>query len=92
MIENLTLEGYEWSAENNDVVASDVLSAKLPVSSIKWVHKDQSTKEELLQRLPIPVYLNSERLDLLFSVKIASNQPRADLYQRGIALTAWSIS
>jgi dynein heavy chain 1 len=91
MLEGLTLEGYEWSTKNNDVLASDVLSAKLPTTTIKWVHvdhKDDMPDSDKVTQLP--VYLNNERLNLLFSVKIVSEQPRTDLYQRGIALVSWS--
>lgn len=90
-IDHLTLEGYEWNTEDNDVFASDVLSTNLPTSSIKWVHKDQKDSIGDADKITqLPVYLNNERLNLLFSVKIVSGQSRTDLYQRGIALVSWS--
>jgi dynein heavy chain 1 len=91
IIDGLTLEGYEWSTAKNDLVASDVLSVRLPTTTLKWVHKTQKDaivdKSKMTQ---IPVYLNNERLNIIFSVKIMSNQPKTDLYQRGIALASWS--
>lgn len=89
IMNGLTLEGYEWSNDKNDVVPSDVLSDKLPPSTLKWIRKEQK-ESELSDMTKIPVYLNNERINLIFSVKIRSDQPRNALYQRGIALAAWS--
>lgn len=91
IIESLTLEGYEWSSQSGDVVASDLLSTKLPTTTFKWIRKqDKESIGDSSKITQIPVYLNNERLNLLFSVKIVSEQPRTELYQRGIALVSWS--
>ena len=90
-IDGLNLEGYEWSNEEADVVASDILSDKLPITTFKWLRKEQKDKQIEEEHITqIPVYLNNERLNLLFSVKIESREPQTELYQRGIALVAWS--
>mmetsp|Transcript_42601 Transcript_42601/g.49780 ORF Transcript_42601/g.49780 Transcript_42601/m.49780 type:complete len:516 (-) Transcript_42601:57-1604(-) len=95
IIDGLTLEGYEWSKDSQEIIASNVLSEKLSSVTLKWIRigaeeEDEKNKEEV-KSTQIPVYLNSERLNLLFSVKIHSQQSKAELYQRGICLVVSSI-
>ena len=91
IIEGLNLEGYSWSKENKDLIASASLIEKLPHIILRWTRISETDSKDLQASTQIPVYLNSERLNLLFSVKVISQQSRSDLYLRGIALVAWSL-
>ena len=90
IIEGLNLEGYSWSQDIQDLIASASLSEKLPPVTLRWTRIGENDGKDLSNATQIPVYLNSERLNLLFSVKVISEQSRSDLYLRGIALVAWS--
>ena len=87
-----SIEGAQWDKAKSTIVIGDNLSYPLPSVMLKWVHKSQVEKgaKELLQ---VPVYLNSSRNKLLFSVKLAAGDlPQYLWYQHGIALIAWNKS
>lgn len=90
LVEGLSIEGGTWRS------ASLTMSKELsnPVKTVKftWVKINPEDKYKLQEdQIFVPVYLNNTRKNLLFSVKLnCGSIPRNNLYQRGIALIAWS--
>eukprot|EP00831_Metopus_contortus_P050084 TRINITY_DN41_c0_g1_i10.p1 TRINITY_DN41_c0_g1~~TRINITY_DN41_c0_g1_i10.p1 ORF type:complete len:417 (-),score=90.89 TRINITY_DN41_c0_g1_i10:9-1259(-) len=92
IIKNLSIEGAQWNKDERKIMVGDNLSYSLPVVMFKWVHKSQIPKSGS-SMLQVPVYLNSSRSKLLFSVKLESGEmPHYLWYQRGIALFSWNKS
>jgi hypothetical protein len=38
----------------------------------------------------VPVYLNRTRKNIILSIKLKCGKNRTDLYQKGVAIIAWS--
>lgn len=89
VLKGLCIEGAEWSYEENKLIMTDSLFSSLPPFMLKWSVKDPNAMKNMF---PIPVYLNSMRKNLLFSVYIKneSELSNEDWYQRGIALVSWN--
>ena len=68
---------------------TDSLFSQLPPFLLKWSVKKNINLEKVF---PIPVYLNTMRKNLLFSVFIKNESvlTDSDWYQRGIALISWN--
>jgi hypothetical protein len=66
----------------------------LPRANFKWVNKNKKGEDgvdDSTEYIQIPVYLNSQRTTLLFSLKIPTfGIPAYVWYQRGVALFAWN--
>ena len=89
VLKGLCIEGAEWNYEQNKLIMTDNLFCQLPPFMIKWSVKDDNNMNDMF---PIPVYLNTMRKNLLFSVYIKneSELSNEDWYQRGIALISWN--
>ena len=60
----------------------------MPNVNFKWVHKSEIETE--IETIEIPVYLNTQRTNLITSVNIPTHGvPKYVWYQRGVALFAW---
>ena len=57
----------------------------LPVTNLKWT---KLTGDVRLSKLTLPVYLNSTRTELLFTVDlaVAAGQDTHSFYERGVAV------
>jgi hypothetical protein len=68
---------------------TDSLFSQLPPFMLKW---SVANEGDMKNMFPIPVYLNTMRKNLLFSVYIKneSDLSNEDWYQRGIALISWN--
>ena len=68
---------------------TDSLFSQLPPFILKWSVKKNANMKNIF---PIPVYLNTMRKNLLFSVFIKNESvlTDSDWYQRGIALISWN--
>ena len=89
VLKGLCIEGAEWNYDSNKLIMTDNLFCQLPPFMIKWSVKDDKGINGMF---PIPVYLNTMRKNLLFSVYInnESELSNEDWYQRGIALISWN--
>ena len=83
------IEGAEWDYDNNKLIMTDSLFSQLPPFMLKW---SVANEGDMKNMFPIPVYLNTMRKNLLFSVYIKneSDLSNEDWYQRGIALISWN--
>lgn len=83
------MQGADYSSDEQRIKMTESLQSKLPHVNFKWV-----VKEEIDQEIPtieIPVYLNTQRTNLITSVRIPTNGiPSYIWYQRGVALFAWN--
>ena len=90
VVSGLCIEGAEWDYESGKLIMTDNLNYLLPQVIMKWV-----VKSKLEPKLfALPVYLNTSRKNLLFSVmfKNDSDLSDADWYQRGTALISWNMT
>ncbi|MCQ2815661.1 MAG: AAA family ATPase [archaeon] len=89
VIKGLCIEGAEWNYDSGKLVMTDNLFTQLPPFMMKWSAKKDT---DMSSMFPIPVYLNTIRKNLLFSVYIKNESGLTDydLYQRGIALISWN--
>jgi len=90
VVSGLFIEGAEWDYDTGRLVMTDNLSCELPKAILRWV-----VKSKLDSKLfALPVYLNTTRKNLLFSVMVQneSDLSDADWYQRGTAIVSWNKS
>ncbi|XP_050421392.1 dynein heavy chain, cytoplasmic isoform X3 [Adelges cooleyi] len=81
----LKLQGAQ--CRNNQLLLTSSIMTDLPVTLLRWTHV--STEECLRpNKLSLPVYLNSTRSELLFTVEldVAPGQDHHTFYERGVAL------
>lgn len=82
-IRGLKMEGGQWN--DNEICLTSEPSSKLPKTVIRWTRKDQ--KQEVQNIVELPVYLNSDRSDLLFTISVPANAEEKDrIPQRAVAL------
>ncbi|XP_034944602.1 dynein heavy chain, cytoplasmic isoform X1 [Chelonus insularis] len=72
--------------KDNQLYLTSTIMTDLPVTMLRW-HR-ASSEEVRKGKLSLPVYLNSTRTELLFTVElnIASNQEPHSFYERGVAV------
>jgi hypothetical protein len=83
------MQGADYSTDESRIKMTESLQSKLPNVNFKWVVADEIDQE--IPTIEIPVYLNTQRTNLITSVKIPTNGiPSYIWYQRGVALFAWN--
>jgi dynein heavy chain 1 len=90
VVSGLFIEGAEWNYDTGKLVMTDNLSSQLPKAILRWVVKSRLDSKIFA----LPVYLNTTRKNLLFSVMVQndSDLSDADWYQRGTAIVSWNKS
>jgi len=90
VVSGLCLDGAEWDYDTGKLKMTDNLNYQLPRIIIRWIVKSKIDSKSFA----IPVYLNSSRKNLLFSImfKNESELSDADWYQRGTAVISWNKS
>ncbi|CEG69843.1 Putative Dynein heavy chain [Rhizopus microsporus] len=82
-IHGMKIEGGIW--KENEIRLTSEPSNKLPNTTIRWIRKDQ--KEDNENMVELPVYLNSDRSDLLFTIRTCANKEEKDrIPQRAVAV------
>ena len=80
----LALEGAAWSTDK--LVLNDGEAVRLNPSQIRWVQSEETPKEALVN---LPVYLNNDRSDVLFTVDLPFDSIAGALVaMRAVCLTA----
>lgn len=80
-VRGLKMEGGQWA--DGEVRLTSEPSTKLPNTIIRWIRKEQKQKDQV----ELPVYLNSDRSDLLFTIGVPANAAEKDrIPQRAVAL------
>lgn len=81
-VRGLRMEGGRWD-DKGEVCLTSVPSTKLPKTAIRWVKEDAKTGNEVA----LPVYLNADRSDLLFTINVPARADEKDrIPQRAVAL------
>lgn len=83
----LKLQGAQ--CRSNQLLLTSTIMMELPVTLMRWVRLSTAEYEKLNSgKLALPVYLNSTRTELLFTVdlNIASGQDSHSFYERGVAV------
>ena len=80
----LKLQGAQ--CKNNQLYLTSTILTDLQVTLLKWVRKSSHSHKE--DKILLPVYLNSTRSELLFTINlnIAPNQDSHSFYERGVAI------
>ncbi|XP_039279680.1 dynein heavy chain, cytoplasmic [Nilaparvata lugens] len=80
----LKLQGAQ--CRNNQLLLTSTIMMDLPLTLLRWVRGTPGT--EVQGKLTLPVYLNSTRTELLFTVdlNIAPGQDQHSFYERGVAV------
>jgi len=84
-VEGLKLSGAV--CRGNQLAVSNEISTNLHLTRLRWVRNTEGDSGSLIQ---LPVYLNSSRANLLFTVNLplASGQKKTDFHERGVAIIA----
>jgi dynein heavy chain 1 len=81
----LALEGAAWSTDR--LVLNDGEAVRLNPSQIRWVQSDDSSVSK--SAVNLPVYLNNDRSDVLFTVDLPFDSSAGALVaMRAVCLTA----
>lgn len=84
LYQGLLLEGASWT--NDRMVLNQGDSVRLSSSQIRWVQNDDAHDKTLVN---LPVYLNNDRSDVLFTVNLPFESAAGSLVAtRGVCLTA----
>lgn len=91
ILDGFSMQGAEYSQEDQAIKLTESLGGNLPKVNLKWVHVSQIDQEAISQQIEIPVYLNKQRTDLIAAVKIPTQGiPQYVWYQRGVAFFTWT--
>jgi dynein heavy chain 1 len=84
VVDGLVLEGASWT--NDRLILNDGDAVRLNSSQLRWVQIDESNQEGLVN---LPVYLNNDRGDVLFTVDLPFDTASGPLVAtRAVCLTA----
>ncbi|KAI8328287.1 dynein heavy chain [Blakeslea trispora] len=82
-IRGMKIEGGKWS--DSEISLTSEPSSKLPKTVIRWIRKEQ--KQSIDNMVELPVYLNSDRSDLLFTMGVVANaEQKSRIPQRAVAI------
>ncbi|XP_046751875.1 dynein heavy chain, cytoplasmic isoform X5 [Diprion similis] len=83
-VTGLKLQGAQCKA--NQLVLTSTIMTDLPVTMLRWFRS--SAEEPVKGKLSLPVYLNSTRTELLFTIdlNIMNGQEQHSFYERGVAV------
>lgn len=86
MVVGLVLEGASWTADQ--LTLNNGETVRLNPSQIRWVQVDESQTEQGTTA-NLPVYLNGDRSDVLFTVDLPFDSAAGSLVAtRAVCLTA----
>ncbi|KAK7789348.1 hypothetical protein R5R35_002380 [Gryllus longicercus] len=82
----LKLQGSQ--CRNNQLHLTSTIMTDLPLTLLRWVRTGPGAEAAARSKLSLPVYLNSTRTELLFTVdlNIAPGQDQHSFYERGVAV------
>ncbi|SAL98745.1 hypothetical protein [Absidia glauca] len=84
-VRGMKMEGGEWS--NNQVCLTSEPVVKLPGIGLRWTRGSGKALELNDTTVALPVYLNSDRSDLLFTINVAVQPDQKDrIPQRAVAM------
>lgn len=83
----LVLEGAAW--ETDKLALNDGASVRLGSSQIRWVQAAEGSASASVGTVNLPVYLNDDRNDVLFTVDLPFEGTGAEMVaMRAVCLTA----
>ncbi|KAL0950615.1 hypothetical protein HGRIS_007406 [Hohenbuehelia grisea] len=84
IVDGLVLEGAQWASDK--LALNDGATVRLNPSQIRWVQANDTSSLNLVN---LPVYLNSDRSDVLFTVDLPFDESAGALVSmRAVCLTA----
>ena len=87
----MRIEGGDWNDKNVIVPIGEKqdIGCALPNMLMSW--QKVADKNPAEDEMMIPVYLNRARKNLILSLRVKCGNNRTLLYQKGIALIAWTM-
>ncbi|KZV92126.1 dynein heavy chain protein 1 [Exidia glandulosa HHB12029] len=86
IVEGLAIEGASWSSDH--LALNDGDAVRIGASQLRWVHGSDAGVTEA-RRVNLPVYLNADRSDVLFTIDLPFDGATSSLAaMRAICLTA----
>ncbi|OWZ39026.1 dynein heavy chain 1, cytosolic [Cryptococcus neoformans Tu259-1] len=85
-VQGLTLQGASWACGRLQL--NEGQSILLPPSQLTWRRHDEAPQTSGTTMVNLPVYLNGDRSDVLFSVDLEADEGDDVIAQRGVCLTA----
>jgi len=86
----MRIEGGDW--RDNNVIKplgeKEDIGKNLPTMIMTWRKTESKVLKE--DEMMIPVYLNRTRKKLIMSLRVQCGKNKTVLYQKGIAVIAWS--
>lgn len=87
IILGLTLQGASWTSGRLQL--NEGQATLLPPSLLTWRRRDEVPQTSGAIIVNLPVYLNGDRSDVLFSVDLETEEEGVDVFaQRGVCLIA----
>lgn len=85
-VSGLKLQGAQ--CKNNQLLLTSTIMMDLPLTLLRWLPAGGNGGDVRSGKLTLPVYLNSTRSELLFTVDlaVASGQDPHSFYERGVAV------
>lgn len=82
------MEGAAWDAETGMLLLNDGEAVHLNASQIRWVQEEEDAVNQS-NLVTLPVYLNSDRSDVMFTVDLPFDGSSASLVaMRAVCLNA----
>lgn len=82
------MEGAAWDAETGKLVLNNGEAVHLNASQIRWVQEGEEETDQS-NLVTLPVYLNSDRSDVMFTVDLSFDGSSASLVaMRAVCLNA----
>eukprot|EP01133_Synstelium_polycarpum_P001082 gene1082-1226_t len=91
-VKGLSLEGAAW--KDGVLAPTHELSTPIGITTLTWRDKDDPIFEEnMANKLTVPVYLNDNRSELLFSVDLPlqGGSTKQSWYQRSVSISSWKM-
>lgn len=85
----LKLQGAECN-QNKISLSLNILN-NFNVSVVRWLRTSTEVKAAMKKKINLPIYLNSTRSELLFTINIDADQSENSFFMRGVAILASNL-
>lgn len=91
LVTGMRIEGGRWNEDNVIVPINEneEIGYSLPDMLLTWERTQDKTPQD--DQMMVPVYLNRTRKNLILSLRLNCGEKKTLLYQKGIALIAWTL-
>eukprot|EP00928_Gymnodinium_smaydae_P025254 TRINITY_DN20180_c0_g1_i4.p1 TRINITY_DN20180_c0_g1~~TRINITY_DN20180_c0_g1_i4.p1 ORF type:complete len:4280 (-),score=1133.62 TRINITY_DN20180_c0_g1_i4:296-13135(-) len=92
LVKGLYMEGATWDQQNGCLATTAELSVSMPLTRLRWTHRDTDEYKRTTEYLKLAIYLNRERNSIVCpcSLRTPKEIPVAMWIQRSVCLTIWT--